>query len=208
MVAHRYTYALPRCRTSLYRRDFYSPISVFLERSCWPRIIWCGTGGFQEQGQCFLISLSCVIPTMVFYYFSLSLLSVNWLVLWGWGLRTDKVDITLFQPCTADLFLIIMLIIDIPPVVTEPSTPTRRCRVSCTRLTASMTNHRDKFRSSVHHSICVWTSVARDSWCWWFMCVAASLTGGSTCSCGVTLSAMAIDTWNTIHFPAQVKDTS
>ena len=33
-----------------------------------------------------------------------SLLSVYRLVLWGWGLLTDRVDITLSQPCTADLF--------------------------------------------------------------------------------------------------------
>ena len=36
--------------------------------------------------------------------FSLSLLSVYRLVLWGWGLRTDRVYITPSQPCTADLF--------------------------------------------------------------------------------------------------------
>ena len=35
---------------------------------------------------------------------SLSLLSVYRLVLWGLGLRTDRVYITLSQPCTADLF--------------------------------------------------------------------------------------------------------
>ena len=49
-----------------------------------PRIWWCGTGGFQEQGQCFFIGLSCSIPTIVFYSFSLSLLSFYRLVLWGW----------------------------------------------------------------------------------------------------------------------------
>ena len=32
--------------------------------------------------------------------FSLSLLSVYRMVLWGWGLRTDRVYITLSQPCT------------------------------------------------------------------------------------------------------------
>ena len=37
--------------------------------------------------------------------FSLSLLSVYRLVLWGWGLRTDKVYTTLSQPCTADLII-------------------------------------------------------------------------------------------------------
>ena len=32
-----------------------------------------------------------------------SFLSVYRLVLWGWGLRTDRVHITLSQPCNADL---------------------------------------------------------------------------------------------------------
>ena len=50
----------------------------------------------------------CSIPTIVFYSFSLPLLSVYWLVLWGWGIRTDRVYITLSQPCTADLFIIII----------------------------------------------------------------------------------------------------
>ena len=83
---------------------FYSRLSVPLEWSCWPHIRWCGTGGLQEQGQCYFIGLSCSIPTIVFYYFSLSLLSLYWLVLCGWGLQTDRVYITLSQPCTADLF--------------------------------------------------------------------------------------------------------
>ena len=52
--------------------------------------------------------------TMLFYwpillYYSLLLifhffLSVYRLVLWGWGLRTDRVYVTLSQPCTSDLF--------------------------------------------------------------------------------------------------------
>ena len=46
------------------------PLSVPLKLSCWPRIRWCGTGGFQEPGQ-------CSIPTIVFYYFPLSLFSVG-----------------------------------------------------------------------------------------------------------------------------------
>ena len=43
-------------------------------------------------------------PYIVFYSFSLSLLSVYRLVLWGWGLQTDRVYTTLSQPCPADLF--------------------------------------------------------------------------------------------------------
>ena len=52
----------------------------------------------------FFISVSGSIPAIVFNYFSLSLLPVERLVLWGWGLWTDRVYITLSQPCTADLF--------------------------------------------------------------------------------------------------------
>ena len=105
LVAHWYTYALPHCRTSQYRSAFIPlPLSVPVERSCIPSIRWCETGGFQEQGQCFFIGLSFSIPTIFFYFFSLSLLSVYRLVLWGWSLWTDRVYITLSQPCTADLF--------------------------------------------------------------------------------------------------------
>ena len=71
---------------------------------CWSRTRWCVTGGFHEQRQSFFVGLRCSIPTIVFYSFSLSLLSVYRLLLWGWGLRTDRVYITLSQPCTADLF--------------------------------------------------------------------------------------------------------
>ena len=67
-------------------------------------IRWWKIGGFQEQGQFIFIGLSCSIPTIVVYSFSLSLLSVYRLVLYDWGLRTDRAYITLSQPCTADLF--------------------------------------------------------------------------------------------------------
>ena len=48
-------------------------------------------------------------PNLLYPYYSLllfllSLFSVYRLVLWGWGLLTDRVYITLSQPCTADLF--------------------------------------------------------------------------------------------------------
>ena len=36
--------------------------------------------------------------------FSLSLLSFYELVLWGWGLRTDRVLIALSQPCITNIF--------------------------------------------------------------------------------------------------------
>ena len=94
-----------RLSTSQFRRTFIAlALSVPLEWSCWPSIRWCGTCWFQEQGQCFVIGQGCSISTIVFYYFSLSLPSVYRLVLWGWGLRTDRVYITLSQPCAADPF--------------------------------------------------------------------------------------------------------
>ena len=93
--------------------DCCSFLSVLLERFCWPRIRWCGTGEFQDQGQCFFIGLGCSIPTIVFYYSSLSLLSVYMLVLWGWGLRTDRVYTNLSAlHCRPLLIIIIIIIID------------------------------------------------------------------------------------------------
>ena len=63
-----------------------------------------GRVGFLEQGQCFFSDISFSIPTIVFYYFSLSLFSVYRLELWRCGLRADRVFITLSLPCTADFF--------------------------------------------------------------------------------------------------------
>ena len=51
-------------------QDLYSPHSVPLERSCQPCIRWCGTVGFQEQGQCFFFGRGCSISTIVFYSFT------------------------------------------------------------------------------------------------------------------------------------------
>ena len=65
LVAHRYTHVPPRCRTS---QDLYFPLSVPVERSYWPCIRWCGTGGFQEQYQCLFIGLSCSIPCRLLFF--------------------------------------------------------------------------------------------------------------------------------------------
>ena len=70
LVAHQYTYAPHRCRTSQYNRNFI-PLSV--------------SGGFQELGQYFFIVLSYSIPCYL-PLLSLSLLSVWRMLLWGWGL--------------------------------------------------------------------------------------------------------------------------
>ena len=103
LVALRYTYAAPRCRTTQYSRTFI-PLSV----SLWDDLandVFDGVGlAGSRAGPMLFYWPSSSISTIVFYYFSLSLLSVYRLVLWGWGLRTDREYITLSQPCTADLF--------------------------------------------------------------------------------------------------------
>ena len=60
-----------------------------------------GLAGFKNSANAFLLAYAA----LSFYSFYFYLLSVYRLVLWGWGLRTDRVYITLSQPCTADLFL-------------------------------------------------------------------------------------------------------
>ena len=96
-LAHRYPYALHRCRTSQYSLTFI-PMSA----SLWNDLRWCGTCGFQEQGQCLFIYLSShsffvsyCLPSLFLHYM---------LVLWCWGLRTDSVVIALSQPCIANIF--------------------------------------------------------------------------------------------------------
>ena len=83
--------------------DFYYPLSISLERSGWPRIRWCGIRGFQEQVQCFFVGL---VAFSFFYLqlFSLSLLFLYRLLVWGWGLRTDRVSISLSRLCISHLF--------------------------------------------------------------------------------------------------------
>ena len=53
LVAHRYTYAPPRCQTSQYRITFI-PLSVSFSLTILLTCIrWCGTGGFQERAYAF-----------------------------------------------------------------------------------------------------------------------------------------------------------
>ena len=90
-------------------QDFYFLVSICVERSWWLRIRWCWTGLFQEKGQCLFIG-KAALSLFVSSCFP-SLLSFYGLVLWGWGLRTDRVLIALSQPSVANLFLIIIIII-------------------------------------------------------------------------------------------------
>ena len=50
-------------------------VSISVERSWWPHIRWCVTGGFQEQGQCLFIGIaasslfiSCCFPFLFLHY--------------------------------------------------------------------------------------------------------------------------------------------
>ena len=91
LVGHLYTYAPPRSRTLQYHRTF-----IILSVSLWndladPLFDGVGLAGFKSRANAFFIGLSCSIPTIVLCYFSHSFISVDMLVLWGWGLRTDRV---------------------------------------------------------------------------------------------------------------------
>ena len=68
-IAHRYLCASPL--QNLAGRRTFIPLSVSLERSGWPRIRWCGIGGFQEQVQCLFVGL-VALSFFVFNYFPFS----------------------------------------------------------------------------------------------------------------------------------------
>ena len=55
LVAQRYTCDISRCRTSQYRRAFYCPFCISVERSSLTLIRWCWICGFYQQRQCFFI---------------------------------------------------------------------------------------------------------------------------------------------------------
>ena len=102
VIAHRCTFAPPRCRTWQYNKSFI------------PFQYLCGTILVTPYSMLWDWWVSR-IGSMPFYWpccsfpfclllFSLSLLSFLGFVLWGWGFRTDWVLITLSQPCIANLF--------------------------------------------------------------------------------------------------------
>ena len=51
--------------------DFYSSVSVSVQRSWWPRIRWCGMARFQGQGNSFLLVylLAPLLSPTVFFFF-------------------------------------------------------------------------------------------------------------------------------------------
>ena len=68
LVIHWYTYAPPRCRISQYCRTFVPLLVSLWNDLSWPRIRWCGTGGFQERVLCFFYW-----PKLLYPYYSLLL---------------------------------------------------------------------------------------------------------------------------------------
>ena len=77
LVSHRYTMhrlAAEPCSTAGLLFPSRCPSGTIMLTPY--TMVWCGTGGFQEQGQFFFIGLSFSIPTIVSYSFPLSLLSV------------------------------------------------------------------------------------------------------------------------------------
>ena len=104
LVAHLYTYAPPRCRTLQYSRTFI-PFSVSLWNDLAnPKFDGVGLPGFNTRANASLLASAALSLLYSSTLFFLSLLSVYRLVLWGRSVRTDRVYITLSQPCTADLF--------------------------------------------------------------------------------------------------------
>ena len=98
LIAHRYTYAPPRCRTAFSPSQCLSGTILLTAYSMvWDRRV-------SRAGLMPFYWPKLLYHYYVFYYYFLSLLSIYRLVLWGWGLRTDRVYTTLSQPCTVELF--------------------------------------------------------------------------------------------------------
>ena len=104
LVAHRYTYAPPRaepCSTAGLLVPFWCPSGTILLTAY--SMVW--DWRVSRAGPMVLYWPKLLSPYYsLLLFFFLFLLSVYSLVLWGQGLRTDRVYITLSQPCTLDLF--------------------------------------------------------------------------------------------------------
>ena len=96
LIAHRYTYAPPRCRF-LFLSQYHSgtiwltPYSMMWD---W-RVSTAGPMPFCWPSCSLLFCLQLFSPSLLFLYR---------LVVWGWDLRTDRVSISLSRPCIANIF--------------------------------------------------------------------------------------------------------
>ena len=88
LIAHHYTFAPPRCRTSQYRRTFIRRSVSLWDDLVDPVFDGVGLAGFKSRSMPFCWP-SC---TLIFcpHLLSLSLLFLYRLVVWGWGFRTDR----------------------------------------------------------------------------------------------------------------------
>ena len=107
LIAHQYTFAPPRCRTSQYHRTF-----ILLSVSLWNDLVdpvfeGVGLAGFKSRSNSFL--LAQLLSPFCLKLFSLSLIFFYRLVVWGWGLRTDRMSTPLSRPCITQSFLIIII---------------------------------------------------------------------------------------------------
>ena len=98
VIAHWFTYAPPSCIAGLLLH-FQYPCGTILVTPY--SMVW--DLRFSRAGPKSLHWPSCTLRFCLLL-FSFSLLSFYWLVLWGWGLRADRVFSALSQPCTEDLF--------------------------------------------------------------------------------------------------------
>ena len=102
LISHRYTFAPPRCRTSQYRRTLFT--SQYLSGTIWLTpylMVW--DWRVSRAGPMPFCWPSCSL-LFCLQLFSLYLLFLYRLVVWGWGLRTDRVPISHSRPCIANLF--------------------------------------------------------------------------------------------------------
>ena len=97
VIEHRFTYVPPRSITGLLFPCQYL-CGMILVTPCSMVCDW----WVSRAGPMPFYWPSCQL-TFCFLLFSLSLLSFYGLVLWGWGLWTDKVLIALSQPCIVNL---------------------------------------------------------------------------------------------------------
>ena len=102
LISHRNTYVPPRCRTSQYCRTF-----ILLFVSLWNDLVDPVLDGVglrvSRAGKIPFCWPSCSL-LFCLQLFSLSLLFLYRLVVWGWSLRTDTASIFLSRPCIANLF--------------------------------------------------------------------------------------------------------
>ena len=103
-VTHRNNYTPSRSRNSQYSKTFI-PLSVTLWNDLAdPVFDGVGLAGFKSKDNDFLLLAKAARPFFIFYRFLFLFCLYMGLVLWAWGLHTDRVSIALSQPCIEEIF--------------------------------------------------------------------------------------------------------